>query len=100
MKGKIDMRNHYMTIGNNEATITYSNMYKLDTINCVDICIERATKDDLIHVIIQMPFCNIKETYGMGDNEISYWLNFSKKNYSFIQELAYRKSTVRGSINA
>lgn len=83
------MINHYITIGNDEAIVTYSDAYNINNIRCFDIYVERPTKNKgLVNIQIQMPFCKIKESYGMNKREINYWIIFAQRNFSLIQTLS------------
>ena len=83
----------YMTIGNDITEITYSKAYKLNGIRCIDVCVEVATENDLVNVIVQMPFCKVKKSYGMDNDTLLKWINFIKKNYTLINELSITNET-------
>ena len=90
----------YMTIGNDITEITYSKAYKLNGIRCIDVCVEVATENDLVNVIVQMPFCRVKKSYGMDSNTINIWINFIKKNYTLINEMSMRNEKQEEKKNA
>lgn len=81
----------YMSILAYNTEVTYGKSYTLRGVRCIDVFVERATKDSLINVMVQMPFCKIKESSGMSDQEIAYWVDFIKRNYSLIQEFSIRE---------
>lgn len=64
------------------------------------VCVETATENDLIYIIVQMPFCNIKKTYGMDSDTMAKWVNFIKKNYTLIDELSRINEKKENSRNA
>ena len=88
---EIAMMYPYMTLGDN-TKITYSDAYYFNGLRCVDVFIERPTDDSLINVNIQMPFCKIKDSFGMSKKEIQYWIQFTQKNFTLIQEFSMRKN--------
>lgn len=84
------MKYSYMTIGKDITEITYSKSYNINGIRCIDVCIETATQNDLVNVIVQMPFALVKKSYGMDNVTIQNWINFIKKNYTLINEMSIR----------
>mgnify|MGYP003299254097 CR=1 FL=1 len=81
----------YMTIGEDEIEVTYGKAYMHKGVRCIDVCVERATENDLINVIVSMPFVRVKQSYGMSNMEINSWVSFIKKNYTLISEMSLRE---------
>ena len=87
----------YMTIGEDETEITYSKPYMFRGVRCIDVCVETATDSDLINIVVQMPFVNIKSVYGMDNNTVNRWVSFIKKNYTLINEMSLRNEVVNSA---
>lgn len=83
----------YVTIGR-DTEVTYSKSYMHKGIRCIDVCVERATENDLVNITVWMPFVIVKDSYGMSETEKNKWIEFIKKNFTLISEISYREELI------
>lgn len=70
--------------------IAYSDAYVFNNVRCIDVVVVTYTGTDFLKLKIQMPFCTIKDIYGMSKEQIDEWTDFAKAHFGLIQKLSYK----------